>query len=272
MVRLSESKSSSAAHSGEHAREKKERKRKNLEITFPPGHYTHLVAAGSPPDISVVIPVLNDAEGLDRALATVQDCPGVESIVVDGGSSDESVKVAQTRDARILHSPAGRARQMNAGAAAADGTFLLFLHADTRLPRGFDQQVRRILTGQGVAAGAFQLRIDGRSAGLRLVERVSNWRSRYLQMPYGDQAIFLKAKLFHAMEGFPEMPIMEDFQLIRRLRRRGRIVIAPTAALTSARRWEELGVLRTTLINQWMILGFYLGVEPSRLAHRYKKV
>ena len=227
------------------------------------------VTTGSPSDISVIIPVLNDAEALDSALSSTQDCTGVERIVVDGGSSDESAKVAQSRSVKILHSRPGRAPQMNAGAEVAEGTFLVFLHADTRLPEGFDHHVRRILTQSGVAAGAFQLQIDAPSARLRLIEKAANWRSRYLQMPYGDQAIFLRAELFREVGGFTDLPIMEDFELIRRLQGRGRIVIAPAAVVTSARRWKKLGALRTTLINQLMILGFYLGFEPSRLARWY---
>jgi len=229
------------------------------------------VATGSPPDISVIIPVLNDAEALDLALGSIQDYTGVECIVVDGGSSDESAEVAQSRGVKVLHSPPGRARQMNAGAEVAEGRFLLFLHADTRLPEGFDGHVRQILTGSGVAAGAFQLQIDAPSARLRLIEKTANWRSRYLQMPYGDQAIFLRKELFREMGGFPDLPIMEDFQLIRRLQGEGRIVIAPAAVVTSARRWKKLGALRTTLLNQLMILGFYLGLEPARLARWYRR-
>ena len=191
--------------------------------------------------------------------------------MVDGGSSDESAEVAQSRGVKVLHSPPGRARQMNAGAEVAEGRFLLFLHADTRLPEGFDGHVRQILTGSGVAAGAFQLQIDASSARLRLIEKTANWRSRYLQMPYGDQAIFLRKELFREMGGFPDLPIMEDFQLIRRLQGEGRIVIAPAAVVTSARRWKKLGALRTTLLNQLMILGFYLGFEPARLARWYRR-
>ena len=229
------------------------------------------MATALPPDISVIIPVLNDAEVLDCALSSTQDCAGVECIVVDGGSSDESAEVAQSRGVKLLHSPAGRARQLNTGAEVAEGTFLLFLHADTRLPEGFDHHVRRILPEAGVAAGAFQLKIDAPSARLRLIERAANWRSRYLQMPYGDQAIFLRAELFREIGRFSDLPIMEDFQLIRRLKGRGRIVIAPAAVVTSARRWKQLGALRTTLINQLMVLGFYLGFEPSRLARWYRR-
>ena len=191
--------------------------------------------------------------------------------MIDGGSSDVSAEVAQSRGVKVLHSPPGRARQMNAGAEVAEGRFLLFLHADTRLPEGFDGHVRQILTGSGVAAGAFQLQIDAPSARLRLIEKAATWRSRYLQMPYGDQAIFLRKDLFREMGGFPDLPIMEDFQLIRRLQGEGRIVIAPAAVVTSARRWKKLGALRTTLLNQLMILGFYLGLEPARLARWYRR-
>jgi len=257
---------------GREGETKKERKREQFGDHFSAGPIILVfVATGSPSHISVIIPVLNDAEALDLALGSIQDCAGVERIVVDGGSSDESVEVAQSRGVKILHSPPGRARQMNAGAEAAKGEFLVFLHADTCLPEGFDHHVRRILTQSGVAAGAFQLQIDAPSARWRFIEKMANWRSQYLQKPYGDQAIFLRAELFREIGGFPDLPIMEDFELMRRLKGRGRIVIAPAAALTSARRWEKLGALRTTLINQLMILGFYLGFEPSRLARWYRQ-
>ena len=169
------------------------------------------MATGSPPDISVIIPVLNDAESLDLALGSTQDYTGVECIVVDGGSSDESVEVAQSRGVKVLHSLPGRARQMNAGAEVAEGRFLLFLHADTRLPEGFDGHVRQILTGSGVAAGAFQLQIDAPSARLRLIEKAANWRSRYLQMPYGDQAIFLEKRCSGKWEDFPTSRLWKIF-------------------------------------------------------------
>ena len=224
---------------------------------------------GSPTDISVIIPAYNEAEVIDLALSSTQNTTGVERIVVDGGSSDGTPGVAQSRSARIIRSPLGRARQMNAGAEAAEGMFLVFLHADTRLPEGFDHHIRRILTQSGVVAGAFRFQLDASSAGLRLIERTTNWRAQYLQMPYGDQAIFLTAELFREMGGFPDLPIMEDFELVRRLRGRGRIVIAPAAAVSSARRWQKLGPFQTTLINQLMIIAFYLGRDPSRLARWY---
>ena len=220
-------------------------------------------------DISVVIPALNEAETIGPALASAQNFNGIELIVVDGGSQDKTPEVAQSSGAQVLHSLPGRARQMNAGAEAAQGEFLVFLHADTSLPAGFADHVRRILTTPGVAAGAFELKIDASSPGLRIIEAVANWRSRYLKMPYGDQAIFLRKNIFNESGGFPEIPIMEDFQLVRQVRRQGQIVMAPAAVLTSPKRWQRVGPWRVTLINQAVILGFFLGVKPERLARWY---
>jgi len=158
---------------------------------------------------------------------------------------------------------------MNAGAAKAAGGVLLFLHGDTRLPRSFDSYIYQTLARPGAVAGAFRLRVDGDLFGLRLLEKLVNLRSRRLQLPYGDQALFLKADLFWEMGGFPDMPIMEDFEMVRRLRRRGAIVTAPVSILTSARRWEKIGIVRATLIDYTLPLAYYLGVSPSRLARWY---
>ncbi|NIS60731.1 MAG: DUF2064 domain-containing protein [Proteobacteria bacterium] len=223
------------------------------------------------PRISIIIPTLNEAANLPATLASTRSASNVEVIVVDGGSSDETVKVARSWGTRVFILAPGRARQMNAGAAQATGDVLLFLHGDTRLPRRYDHYIRKTLAHPHAVAGAFQLRIDGRVPGLRIAERMVNLRSRRLQFPYGDQAIFLRADLFREMGGFPDMPIMEDFEMIRRLRRRGRIVIAPVPILTSARRWENLGILRTTLINYAIPLAYYLGASPSRLARWYSR-
>jgi rSAM/selenodomain-associated transferase 2 len=160
---------------------------------------------------------------------------------------------------------------MNCGARAATGDALVFVHADTRLPERFDEHVRATLARPDVAAGAFELAIDAPQRGLRFVERIANWRSRHLAKPYGDQCLFLGAALFRRVGGFPEIPIMDDFEMVRRLQRSGRIEIVPVPATASARRWQRLGVWRTTLINQAIIMGYYAGVTPARLAHWYDR-
>lgn len=230
--------------------------------------------------LSIVIPVLNEAAHLATTLtglnSAVSDPTTVEVIVVDGGSQDDTVAIAQSCitpsfKVQVLTSPRGRATQMNRGAAAARGDILLFLHGDTQLPPGFDQWIRQTLAQPQVVAGAFDLKIAGAGWKLRWVEWGVWWRSRLCQLPYGDQAIFLRAEVFQASGGFPELPIMEDFVLIHRLRRQGAIAIAPLAVQTSARRWQTLGVWQTTLLNQVMIVGYVLGVSPARLAHWYRR-
>jgi hypothetical protein len=226
--------------------------------------------------IAVVIPTLNEAPHIADRIAELSAVRGVELIIVDGGSSDGTFDRAravrlggQAAAARVCSCPPGRARQMNFGAAMARSPILLFLHADTRLPEDFAESVRWTLALEGVAAGAFELRIESPSPGLRLIERLANWRSRALQMPYGDQALFLMAETFRQLGGFPEIPVMEDFNFVRRLKRRGRIAIVPTPVLTSSRRWMKRGVLRQTLLNQALICGCLLGASPSRLARWY---
>ena len=219
--------------------------------------------------ITIVIPVLNEAGMIQTTLQRLLDEPDLEVIVVDGESEDKTVKLANSMGVKVIICPGGRARQMNAGAEVATGDMLLFLHADTQLPDRYPAIVEQVLRTPQTIAGAFELKIDGKERSLRLVERMVNWRSRFLSLPYGDQAIFLKASVFQEIGGFPDLPIMEDFELISRLKRRGKIAIAHPPVLTSARRWQRLGVWRTTLINQLMILGYFLGVPPIQLRRFY---
>lgn len=228
------------------------------------------VSDNSRPRISVIMPALNEAEEIASALSCVENVPDVEVIVVDGGSEDGTQDIVRSRGVTILSGPPNRARQMNMGVEAASGETLLFLHADTRLPEGFDRHINRILADAGTLAGAFRFRTDIPSWSMRLIERLVHLRSVWLHMPYGDQAIFMRAEVFREYGGFPEMPAMEDFELMRRLRRNGRIGIAPVFAVTSGRRWKALGVWRTTLINQMIIAGYSLGISPERLARLYK--
>jgi rSAM/selenodomain-associated transferase 2 len=226
--------------------------------------------------ISIVIPALNEAGGIERAIASTRPSQNTEVIVVDGGSSDNTRSLAQNMGVKAIDSPAGRAHQMNLGAQVATGDILLFLHADTCLPSGFDALVRAALSPDSQSAhktpiaGAFPLKIDADSINLRWVEWGVAWRSQFLQMPYGDQALFLKAETFHQVGGFPALPIMEDFELVSRLKRMGKIAIVSEPVVTSARRWLQRGVFATTVTNQMVILGYWLGIDGERLRQFYR--
>ncbi len=221
--------------------------------------------------ISVVIPTLNESGCIEQTLTCLVENAShpIEIIVADGGSVDNTVQIVAEFDARIVHCEAGRSAQMNAGAAVATGDVLMFLHGDTRVPKGFDQMIVNTLE-QTPIAGAFNLEIAGNGWALRWVEWGVKVRSTVFQLPYGDQAIFLRANTFREFGGFPELPIMEDFVFIRSLAKCGKIAIVPAAVTTSARRWEKQGVFKTTLINQVMIIGYALGINPDRLRQWYR--
>lgn len=220
--------------------------------------------------ITVIIPALNEAADLPQTLEAVQRGQPHEIIVVDGGSTDGTVELARSLDAIVLGAPSCRAEQLNRGAAIATGEYLLFLHADTILPASYPRSIPALLGQPGVIAGAFTFTIANDFAGRRLVERATNWRACRRQFPYGDQGLFMRREVFAQLGGFPEMPIMEDYELVRRLRRLGRISIASEPAVTSGRRWRRLGWLRTTLVNRAVILAYRLGVSPARLAGWYR--
>lgn len=222
--------------------------------------------------ISVIVPVLNEAVNLPATLTAIAPDCKTEVIVVDGGSEDESAAIAGQFGARVLKSVPGRAAQMNAGAAIARGDVLLFLHADTRLPPNYALLIYQTLAQPNVVAGAFDLKINGTQWGLRLVEWAVSMRSRLCQMPYGDQALFIKTQRFRELGGYPSLPIMEDFVFVRQLQQVGTVAIAPAAVLTSGRRWHRLGIVKTTLINQLMVLGYFAGVSPSRLVQWYRRL
>ena len=223
--------------------------------------------------LSVIVPTLDEERCLAHTLAEIGNSSGEEILVVDGGSADATVSLAREAGARCLQSPAGRAAQMNAGAAAARGEILLFLHADTLLPSDYRHHVEAVLRRPGVVAGAFRLAFDDPRRSLRLIAAGANVRSKILQQPYGDQALFLRRETFETLGGFRELPVMEDYDFVRRLRARGRIAIAPAHVTTSSRRWLRHGVWRTTLTHQRMLLGRHLGVSFERLAawHGRKK-
>ncbi|MGW8287658.1 MAG: TIGR04283 family arsenosugar biosynthesis glycosyltransferase [Desulfobulbales bacterium] len=223
-------------------------------------------------NISVIIPTYNEAENIAMLLPELLSAGAVEVIVADGSSTDGTAEKAKALGATVLVDlQRNRAFQMNAGAKAARGELLLFLHGDTRLAPGFVEKIKHTLAQPGVAAGAFSLKIAGKGIGLRIIERLANFRASIFQMPYGDQGIFITAAAFSALDGFPALPIMEDFALVRKLKRRGRIQILSQAATTSVRRWEKLGLLRTTILNQLIILGYLFGIKPEKLATWYRQ-
>ena len=234
-------------------------------------------AAGRPPTqassrpISVIIPALNEARSIEQTVSNLKRCGQLEIIVVDGGSQDATAAVAKAAGAEVLTSEPSKARQMNAGAARATGDILLFLHADTRLPDNYDDCIRTALNQDQISAGAFSLGIDSDASGLRIVENVANWRSRFFQMPYGDQALFVSREIFNQIGGYPDYPIMEDFEFVRRLKRLGKIAILPESVRTSPRRWQNLGILKTWLLNQLIILAYYCGISPKRLSKWYHR-
>ena len=222
------------------------------------------------PLLSVIVPALNESASLGRILECVRRADGIEIILADGGSRDATRAIAELAGATVLLTGGGRAAQQNAGAAVARGRHLLFLHADTLLPEGYAQMIRGALDCPATVAGAFRFRTDGCGAGMRLVEWGANVRSSVFHWPYGDQGLFLEKRVFDELGGFAPLPIMEDYELVSRLRRRGPVVTLSEAAITSARRWRRLGALRTTVRNVSMIAGYRSGVSPERLARFYR--
>jgi rSAM/selenodomain-associated transferase 2/rSAM/selenodomain-associated transferase 1 len=220
--------------------------------------------------LSVIIPTLNEAENLPSTLNRVAADDPTEIIVADGGSRDDTLRIAQSLGAKIVHGPPNRARQMNAGAAIAHGETLLFLHADTLLPVNYNNAILAGLRQPDVVGGAFRFRIADPFPGRRLIECSTNLRSHLLRMPYGDQALFVRRWAFEALGCFPDLPIMEDYEFVRRLNRFGRLALLQKAVLTSARRWQRFGCIRTTLINKLVILGYRCGVPPATLAALYR--
>lgn len=215
--------------------------------------------------LSVIIPTYNEEKSISRTLDQVHGGSIWEVIVVDGGSTDQTREIARKQGATVIESPPGRARQLTAGASVATGDALLFLHADTLLPFGFVDYIMNSLSSPGVSAGAFRLIIDAEGFSFRLIEKMVNIRSHIRQMPYGDQAIFVTTDRYHEVGGFQNLPIMEDYALIKRLQCIGRIEIAPAPVVTSARRWIKYGVWRTTLRNQICIAAFRLGISPAKM-------
>lgn len=222
--------------------------------------------------LSIIVPILNEAEGLPDLLANLlpYQRKGCEVLLVDGGSHDGSAALAECVGFTVLTAPRGRARQMNAGAQAAQGDILLFLHADTRLPAGADDLVRQALSGGRRRWGRFDVSIDGKPWILRLVAFCMNHRSRLSGIATGDQGIFVRRSAFVAVKGYPDQALMEDIALSCRLRREARPACLAARVTTSGRRWEARGVWRTIFLMWKLRLAYWLGANPEVLARTYR--
>ncbi len=215
--------------------------------------------------VTVVIPALNEEDLLAEAIGSVR--ADAEVIVVDGGSSDTTVAVAKSAGARVVPGPRSRGAQLAAGAQAASGDWLVFLHADTRLETGWTEALRGL--DEAVVGGAFRFAVDSKRPCYRWIEAGVRLRCAVLRLPFGDQGIFARRATFTRLGGFMPLPIMEDVDFARRLGRVGRLAFPPIHAITSPRRWDERGVLATTLLN-WLLVGLYAAGYPcERLARLY---
>lgn len=221
--------------------------------------------------LSVIIPALNEAEHIATTLDSLQPLRrrGAEIIVVDGGSDDGTMELARSGADRVLTAARGRARQMNAGAAAASGEILCFLHADSRLPEGADGLMIDGLARSRRSWGRFDVHIAGRHPLLRVIARMMNWRSRFTGVATGDQGLFVTRSLFEAAGHFPEIALMEDIAFSRQLKIYGAPLCIAHRLTTSGRRWEKHGVWRTMLLMWRLRLAYWLGADPDSLARQY---
>jgi rSAM/selenodomain-associated transferase 2 len=224
------------------------------------------------PSLSIIIPVLDEAKHIVSALQALAPfrARGAEIIVVDGGSADETVVLATPFADHIVTSPRGRARQMNAGAAVANGEALLFLHADTRLPADADGLVLEGLAQSHFAWGRFDVTIEGRHPLFPIIAAAMNARSRLTGIATGDQAMFITRGAFGAAGGFPDIALMEDIEFTHRLKRITSPLCLSARVTTSGRRWERRGVVRTIMLMWRLRLAYFFGASPERLARRYE--
>ncbi len=225
------------------------------------------------PLISIIIPVLHEATAINPLIKHLRDLPSSrppEIIVVDGSERGDTLSAIRPGDVVKVATGRGRARQMNAGAERAHGDVLLFLHADTELPAGAFSAIRRCFEDYLIVAGAFDLGIRSRRGIFRITELYVALRTRLTRVPFGDQAIFIRKDYFQRLKGFRDIPIMEDVELMGRIRKRGdRIRIIPRKVITSSRRWDHEGVIYATLRNWTLQLFYAFGVSPERLAGLY---
>lgn len=218
--------------------------------------------------LTVVVPTLNEAAHIARSLESLPK--DAETIVSDGGSTDETIAIARRCGARVVAGDQGRASQMNRGAKAATGNVLLFLHADCVLGPHAATAIESALIDDEVVGGSFRMQVRDASLALRFIAATANARARFLKTPYGDQALFARRGVFEDLGGFPEMPFMEDVAFVRSIKRRGRIVRLHETVTTGARHWQRLGPVSTTLLNWSMVSLYLMGVPAERLEPHYR--
>jgi len=227
-----------------------------------------------PPRFSVIIPVFNEESVINATIEHLGALPGaasLEIIVVDGDKSGKTIGVIRNGDVRTAVGEKGRGNQMNSGAMMAGGDIVVFLHADTRLPPEAFALMEGALRDPSCPAGAFDLAIASVRPIYRLLAGIASFRSRLTRIPYGDQTFFFRRAYFQAMGGYANIPLMEDVEIMQRIKKRGeRIAIVDRAVTTSARRWEKEGILRCTLRNWLLISLYFAGVSPERLSRFYK--
>ena len=222
--------------------------------------------------VSVIIPAIDEAEVVGAAINSAVRAGADEVILVDGGSSDATSWIAEQLGALVITAAPGRASQQNAGAQAAKGDILLFLHADCCLPEnGLAELRQQMAASESHQGGYFRQRINQAGWIYRWIEFGNLLRARTLKWAYGDQAIFVRAKVYHAIGGFPKMPLMEDLYFMKRLKREGRLICIQAPLLVSARRWTTRGTIRQTFRNWTMLVAVHLGVSPATLARYYPR-
>lgn len=221
--------------------------------------------------ISMIMPVLNEEGIIEDTIRSLND-PRLELIVVDGGSRDKTTSIVSRYDVRLIPSIPGRGRQMNHGARCATGDILLFLHGDAKITEKGIDAILKTMEDPLIIGGAFRLAIDSRSPYLSLVAFWANMRSIIFGLPYGDQGIFVRRSAFEEIGGYQDVPIMEDLEFIRRLKRRGKISILGESVSVSSRRWDKEGPIYATFRNLILSALFLLGVSPDRLYKWYKEV
>ena len=222
--------------------------------------------------VSVVIPTLNEALILEDSLRAISELNPHEIIVTDGGSTDATVQIAQNEATLVITSKSGRAQQMNAGAKKATGNILLFMHADSKLTWESFRRMKKVMIPAETAGGAFSLQIESEKTSLKVISLMATWRAKYLNLVYGDQAIFVRTDIFQKMGGFSPLPICEDLDFFCRLRKEGRVVLLEEKTHTSARRWRAEGILYTTLRNITIGSLFLLGCSPQILSKWYSAI